>query len=337
MDNHIPKVLYVDDELDNLNVFRMTFDTYYDIYTAISAKQGLQLLKEYDFSMVISDERMPTMTGVEFLKLVKNKYPFVTRVILTGYSDMSSIVAAINKGRIYHYLTKPWDESQLKSVIDNAIKQHDLIIENQTLITNLKSANDKLEMHNRSLEDTVRERMAEILEQQKKIQEVRQNVIEMELLSMKKQKENLQNEIEIINKKLTTLSLQKIQKNKLMTELKEELRYILDKVDESYSTKIQQTIRFIVTTINTERDWQDFKLYFEEVHAEFYSTLKQRFHLLTPNEIHLCALLRLNMNIKQASQILGIAPDSVKMARYRLRKKMGLSNEVNLIEFLMEI
>ena len=336
-DSPIPKILYVDDEIDNLKIFQMTFNAYYDVYIANSAEEGMASIEKEDFNVVISDERMPKTTGVEFLTAVKEKSPNISRIILTAYSDMQSVIAAINKGRIYHYVTKPWDEDMFKIVIDNAYEKNQLYIENQRLIHSLKSAKKKIQNHNRRLEDEVRDRIAEILDQQKKIQEVRQNVIELELQGAKKNKEELQSEIEKINKKLTTFSLQKIQKNNLLTELKEELGQIMDMVDNSHSRKIQQTIRFVVNTINTERDWEDFKVYFENVHSNFYKTLKQNYRNLTPNEIHLSALLRLNMNIKQASNILGIAPDSVKMARYRLRRKMGLKSKDNLVKFLMNL
>jgi len=337
MKDNIPKILYVDDEPDNIKVFRLTFNAYFDVYTALSAEEGLLILEKVKFGLVVSDERMPKMSGVEFLQIVCEKYPDTIRIILTGYSDMSSIVAAINKGRIYHYVTKPWEESHLKTIFDNALRQYHLAMENKSLMKHLKEAKEELELHNRSLEDTVRERMAQILEQQKSIQEMREKVVEIELYNTKKQKEELQAELDTINKRLTTISLQKIQKNRLLEELKGELNHILEKVDESYSRQIQKTIRFIVTTINTERDWEEFKLCFEKVHSDFYTALKNQFELLTPKEIHLCALLRLNLNIKQAAQILGIAPDSVKMSRHRVRKKMGIPSDTNLVEYLMNL
>ena len=97
----LTEILYVDDEIHNLNTFKIAFRHLYHIHTAINAFEGLDILKNNDIKLVISDQRMDGMSGTEFLKKVKNLYPDCIRIILTGYSDVDVIIRAINDGGIY--------------------------------------------------------------------------------------------------------------------------------------------------------------------------------------------------------------------------------------------
>ncbi len=118
-----PKVLYVDDEEENLMVFKSSFRRNYNVSIARSASDAREILKDNAFDIIISDQRMPDMTGVEFLKNLPDE-PDNIRMILTGYSDMEAIIDAINSGKIYKYITKPWEQSELQKVIDEALKQY---------------------------------------------------------------------------------------------------------------------------------------------------------------------------------------------------------------------
>ena len=118
--NSKAQVLYVDDEKANLTSFKYAFHEDYDIYTAISAKEGLKLLSNKSIDVIISDQRMPEVTGVELLEQVKELYPDSFRLILTGYSDISAVIKAINQGHVYYYLSKPWKEEEIRMVIANA-------------------------------------------------------------------------------------------------------------------------------------------------------------------------------------------------------------------------
>jgi PAS domain S-box-containing protein len=117
-----PSVLYVDDEKANLTSFKYQFRDFYDIHLADSADKALKILAETDIPVVISDQRMPGITGVELLEKVNISHPETIRMIMTGYSDMAAVVDGINKGKIYYYLTKPWDEVELKLVIERALE-----------------------------------------------------------------------------------------------------------------------------------------------------------------------------------------------------------------------
>ncbi|MFN7976289.1 MAG: hybrid sensor histidine kinase/response regulator [Acidobacteriota bacterium] len=114
-------VLVVDDEEDNLRVLQDLLREEYFVYTAGSGTDGLDVLKKEPVDLIISDQRMPEMTGVEFLSRARLEHPYVVRMILTGYTDVDAIVLAINEGRIYRYLTKPWDTRELLVTIKRAL------------------------------------------------------------------------------------------------------------------------------------------------------------------------------------------------------------------------
>ena len=120
-----PHVLYVDDEPDNLTVFKSTFRRFYKIHTANSALEGIEILKENpQIEVIITDQRMPETTGVEFLEKILPDHPKAARMILTGFSDVEAIIDSINKGQVYRYITKPWNKDELQNTIDNAIQKH---------------------------------------------------------------------------------------------------------------------------------------------------------------------------------------------------------------------
>lgn len=116
-------ILYVDDEPDNLTVFKSTFRRFYKIHTANSALEGIEILKENpQIEVIITDQRMPETTGVEFLEKILPEYPHSVRMILTGFSDIEAIIDSINKGQVYRYITKPWNPEELQITIDKAIQ-----------------------------------------------------------------------------------------------------------------------------------------------------------------------------------------------------------------------
>lgn len=116
------RILYVDDELDNLIGFKAVYRREYKVYTAQSGQEALDILSQHPIDLVVSDQRMPKMTGVELLEQVRKLYPNVIRMILTGYSELQSVVDAINKGKIYYYFTKPLDVENLKMEMNKALE-----------------------------------------------------------------------------------------------------------------------------------------------------------------------------------------------------------------------
>lgn len=142
------QILYVDDEQHNLITFKATFRRKYRIHTAASGEEGLALMRKHDMALVISDQRMPGMTGVQFLEQVAREFPDVIRIILTGYSDVEAIVNAINKGEIFRYITKPWSENELQMTIENARQLYELETNNRKLVQELQQ---KMEEQERTL------------------------------------------------------------------------------------------------------------------------------------------------------------------------------------------
>lgn len=138
-------LLYVDDEEHNLQAFKATFRRDFKIHLAISAEVGRDILKKETVDIIITDQRMPEETGVEFLSSIIPLYPEPMRILLTGYTDIQAVIDAINKGQIYHYLTKPWDEDYLKTVIKNAYEVLSLRKENKRLTDDLIRVNEQLE------------------------------------------------------------------------------------------------------------------------------------------------------------------------------------------------
>mgnify|MGYP003945526717 CR=1 FL=1 len=138
------RILYIDDEEHNLHAFKAGFRRQYEIYTAISAVDGLKILENISVHVIIADQRMPGITGVEFFKSIVDKYPDPTRILLTGYTDIEALADAINEGHIYRYITKPWNELELHNSIKNAYDAHKGKIDLRNKIVELEKTNDEL-------------------------------------------------------------------------------------------------------------------------------------------------------------------------------------------------
>ncbi|GAB4465662.1 MAG: hypothetical protein OHK0057_02690 [Thermoflexibacter sp.] len=170
MENQKHSILYVDDELVNLNVFKATFRRDYDIFTANSAQEAMEILRQQAIDLIISDQRMPKMTGVEFLKWTLTEYPHAIRIILTGFSDTEAIIRAINECDIYRYITKPWDIEEMRLALRKASETFQLRKDNAQLLADLKEAKE-------FLEQKVIERTKEVLRQKEEI-ELKNQILE---------------------------------------------------------------------------------------------------------------------------------------------------------------
>jgi CheY-like chemotaxis protein len=136
------RILIVDDEEPILETMSFTFEDDYDVLTAKNARDALRILEEQGpVAAVITDQRMPEMTGVEFLARVCERHPSTTRIILTGYADGDAMVRAINEGHVYAYVTKPWEPDELKQLVHRAVELHRLRLQNENLVEDLRRAN----------------------------------------------------------------------------------------------------------------------------------------------------------------------------------------------------
>jgi len=157
------KVLYVDDEGNNLTAFQASFRRDYEIYTATSVPEGMSILTQHEVHVIIADQRMPKATGVEFFKIIRKAYPDPVRILLTGFSDIDAIIDAINNGEIYRYLKKPWDELELRNCIKNAYEVYNTKRELSTKISELQKANDELNRFVYSTSHDLRSPLASIM------------------------------------------------------------------------------------------------------------------------------------------------------------------------------
>jgi len=138
-------VLYIDDELDNLTSFRATFRRNFNITTADSADAAMPILESETIHVILSDQRMPKMTGIEFFEKIQIIHPDPIRILMTGYTDINAVIDAINRGHVYKYLTKPWNEEDVKIFVEKAFEVYRLRRENIELTDRLLDANKKLE------------------------------------------------------------------------------------------------------------------------------------------------------------------------------------------------
>lgn len=156
-------LLIVDDEPGILSSLRRLLrPAGYKIYTAESGQAGLLVLEQEQVDLVISDMRMPEMDGAKFLEQVRARWPGTTRILLTGYADVNSTIDAINRGEIFRYIAKPWDDNDLMLVVRDALERRRLQNENARLLVLTQAQNDELKDLNANLEDKVRQRTAEI-------------------------------------------------------------------------------------------------------------------------------------------------------------------------------
>lgn len=132
------KILVVDDEVDNLQLFKRTFRRKYDVLSANSGFEALELLEKEKVDLVISDHKMPGMGGVELLKQVLERSPETMRILVTAYTDVSTVMEAINEGKIFRYVRKPWEPGELINIVDSALEIYQLNIDKQKIIFDLK-------------------------------------------------------------------------------------------------------------------------------------------------------------------------------------------------------
>jgi len=138
-------LLYVDDEATNLRVFKSNFRKFYKVHTCTSPFEAIELLKEEEVQVIVTDQRMPDMTGTEFLEKILPDYPDVIKIILTGFTDIEAIKDGINRCGIYKYITKPWNFDEMKGVLDRAMETYQQSIDSEEHVKELEDTNVELE------------------------------------------------------------------------------------------------------------------------------------------------------------------------------------------------
>jgi two-component system, NtrC family, response regulator HupR/HoxA len=148
-------LLIVDDEKDILRTLSLTFEEEYNVFTTSTGMEALKILKHEDIALILADQRMPEMSGVEFLERTIERHPEIIRMILTGYTDTEALIQAINVGRIYRYIQKPWDRQELKVTVKRALESYALALENRRLLRELEAANERLKDENAYLKQAI--------------------------------------------------------------------------------------------------------------------------------------------------------------------------------------
>ena len=132
-------ILVVDDEPEMLFSLRNLLRREFEVYTAGSGAEGMKILADHEVHLVMTDQRMPEMTGVELLNRVKNEHPGAMRLIFTGYADIKAVIDAINQGNVFRYVTKPWDPEELLAALRDAGARYDCIVRRNGLLAELRA------------------------------------------------------------------------------------------------------------------------------------------------------------------------------------------------------
>ncbi len=227
-----------------------------------------------------------------------------------------------------------------------------------TVVIATQVHNNNLIRQKKKLQKTVDERTEqihqqnnEIIEQQKKliqqkeeliakneaVYKSQQALVEADMNYLQLKEKQLQDQIEYKNKQITTHALNILQKNETLKHLKAQLEEIVKNSNKISIGEIRKTVKTIDESFKLDKDWDDFKFYFEQIHTGFYSKLNISYPDLTPLELRHCALIRLNLTLAECASILGISNDSIKVSRTRLRKKLNLNQNQSLTDFLMGI
>lgn len=144
----LPKLLAVDDEQSSLNSIFRTLRREYEVILSLSGQAALEVLKEQEIAVILADQRMPEMSGVELFNRSSKLQPHAVRILITGYTDIEAIIQAINDGKVFYYITKPWEPEELRIIVRRAAEQYRLVTENQRLLKELESANRRLQEEN---------------------------------------------------------------------------------------------------------------------------------------------------------------------------------------------
>jgi tetratricopeptide (TPR) repeat protein len=177
----------------------------------------------------------------------------------------------------------------------------------------------------------------QLAEKENQILEERQTLMEAQLRNKELAAKQLNDQLEFKNKELATHTLNMIQKNEILENIKQGVTEIKNATPEELNHKLNGLLSMVNYSLHLDKEWENFKLHFEQVHQDFFKKLIEKFPELNANDLKLCALIKLNLDNREVATILNISQDSAKVARHRLRKKLNLLAEQNLIVFFNSI
>jgi len=137
-------ILVVDDEPEILHSLRGLLRMEFDVHTATGGAEAMRVLQEQPIHVVMADQRMPEMTGIELLSRVQGRWPDAIRMVFTGYSDVKAVIDAINEGHVFRYITKPWDPEELRAVLHQACEEYVRIVARKELLSDLRQQQERV-------------------------------------------------------------------------------------------------------------------------------------------------------------------------------------------------
>lgn len=309
------KVLYVDDEKINLVNFQAAFGKDYEILTAESGEKALKAFKkEGDIALVVSDQRMPGMTGVELLEKIFKLDPVPVRMILTAYKDMEDILGAINKGHVYRYILKPWDDKEVRPILKQAGDFYRLTKENNRLVDELKDKNKELEKLNAENQTMNRKLMEDIIRRQE---------VEEELALRSRELEEANNAMKILLKQSSEAKQE--MESKILSNIRDLIMPYIDDLQERLDDR--QDLLYVKVI----------KANLEQITSSFSNRLAVKLNL-TPRELQIAELVRQGRTSKDIANLLGLSRRTVETYRDNLRRKLNVKNKKqNLRSLLLSI
>lgn len=257
------------------------------------------------------------MNGIEAASIITSKY--TSGIIFLTSLNKNEVFRQSFSLKPYAYVFKPVDIDQIKVAIEVANYQRNLELTNEKIINELKH-----EMDQRKIAEK---------EKDHQMQEKLKNESKMNHLLRQKH----QMEMDMINRELATSSIFISQKNKIIGLIRKEINRLMRKGKPVTKTEITRILKSIDESVKFENDWYRIKAHFEKIYPQFFDRLREKHPQLTPNDHKLCALLRMNLNTKEISQILKITSPSTEISRIRLRKKLELPKNVNLVQFICSV
>ncbi|WP_423147109.1 hybrid sensor histidine kinase/response regulator [Rubrolithibacter danxiaensis] len=240
------KILYIDDEVNNLVGFKASFRVDYNIYVAANTTEAIEILRKHaDIRIIFCDQRMPDKTGVQFFEEIRNEFPHPIRILLTGYTDIESVINAINRGNIFRYVKKPWTDTDIRSAINEGDKYY--MTNSMLSIKNkeLQKAYDELDKFAYSVTHDIRRPLVSILGAIELAQHINEMTEIREMLSlMEESVKNLDSFIQSIhdyyNINRGELQIALIDFNELIKELQETYRITAKMSNIAYNTHFSQ-------------------------------------------------------------------------------------------------
>jgi DNA-binding NarL/FixJ family response regulator len=309
------KVLYIDDEKINLLNFEAAFGKTYEILNAGSGEEALKIFKqEADIAMVISDQRMPGMTGVELLEKIHRLNPEPVRMILTGYKDIEDILGAINQGRVYRYILKPWEEKEIKPVLKQAGELYLLTRQNRMLVEELQAKNKEFVKLNADIQKMNKKLLEDILRRQE---------VEEELAIRSRELEEANNAMKVLLKQSGD-SKQEME-SKILSNIRDLILPYIDELAERLDDR-EDLLYINVVRANLE-----------QITSSFSNRLAMKLNL-TPRELQIAELVRQGRTSKDIAKLLNLSRRTVETYRDNLRRKLDVKNKKqNLRSLLLSI